>query len=378
MTLTRFLQTRAPLLLTLLLLTACGGSNASSTDGGGSQIDAGGIAESCSFENCNGCCDGDVCVAVVDDNNCGEAGSACETCTGEDACVAGSCVANNDCSDCSGCCFEGEVCLEGNTLSACGSSGDACVACPQGQGCNSDGECVATACDASNCAGCCTANGECLTDSLQTTNACGDDGAACQVCDSEAVSCTLGTCILDQPCLDFCDEGCCNAQGQCIVFDDQDPDTCGAAETCSACTGDLSCIDGSCTADPVWTVIVNSALISPTNADGEDWDQTLFSNPLPDPYITGALANDVLLDWATATIDNTLTPNWDEEESSYLQSDLLAEGLILNVRDSDGLGVFETIGACFVDITLDDLLAGTLTKASCEGASDIVLDFVQQ
>lgn len=385
MTLTRFITLRVPLLLTLVLLaTACSGDDASGTDGGVSQIDGGtgqidaGISVACSFETCDGCCDGDTCIETIDDTNCGDSGAACETCTGSDTCVAGSCVANIDCSDCSGCCFDGQVCLEGNARSACGASGDACVACPEGQGCNSDGQCVATTCDASNCAGCCTANGECLTDSLQTTNACGNEGAACQVCDSDAVSCTLGTCILDQPCLDFCDEGCCNAEGQCVVFDEQDPGTCGAAETCSACDTDLSCIDGVCTADPVWAVIVNSAIVSATNADGEDWDQTLFANPLPDVYVMGALADDVLLDWATATIDNTLTPNWDEEKSSYLQSELLAQGLILNVRDSDGLGVFETIGACNVDITLADLMAGSVTEASCGGASNIVIDFEQQ
>ena len=377
------LRSIPPILCTLLLLSltvACDKGDKGATDGGGTgaAADAAVISESCSFETCSGCCDGNTCIEDTDEANCGQPGMACQSCSGTDVCAAGTCTPiANDCSDCGGCCFEGQVCLEGNTKAACGSDGDSCMGCPAGEGCVS-GSCEAINCDASNCDGCCTANGECIANEQQATSACGKNGGACEVCPSDALSCTLGTCVLDQPCLDFCDEGCCTPSGQCIPFAEQDPNTCGAAETCSACDTDLSCLGGSCTADPVWTVIVKSAIIDATDAEGGDWDQGLFANPLPDPYVMGSLSEDLLLDWVTATIDDTLTPNWNETEGSYLQSELIAQGLNISVRDADGFGAFERIGDCLMAVSLAELNAGGKTKSSCGSSTQLVFEFVMQ
>ncbi len=372
--------------LLAVLAAACGsGDGTAGTDAGispsadAAKADAAEEPETCNFQNCTGCCDGNTCVEVVTNDKCGQPGAACQACTGDDTCVAGSCVPAQGCDNCEGCCFEGTVCLEGNTKAACGSDGDSCATCPSTQGCNSGGVCEEIICDETNCAnGCCTANGECITDAQQTTDACGKDSNACGVCEGGALSCTLGTCVMDQPCLDFCDDGCCTPDGQCIVFADQDADTCGAAETCFGCSDDLSCLEGSCTADPVWTVVVRSAVIAETDPDGGEWDQSIFTNALPDPFVMGALADDTFLDWITPTIDDTLTPNWNEPEGSYLQSDLVSQGLAISIRDSDGLGVFESIGNCYVSITQDNLNSGTKIQASCGSASNLELGFVQQ
>jgi hypothetical protein len=217
----------------------------------------------------------------------------------------------------------------------------------------------------------------CITAGEQTTGACGAGGEACEVCAAGASSCTQGTCVVDQPCLEFCTSGCCTASGQCIPYADQDQDECGGAsgpQVCGACTAQLSCVNGGCVADLAWRVSVVSAVIAPTEA-GADWDGALFTNPLPDPYAGLALANDTFLDGFTPTIDNTLTPNWNHPIGNYLQSDLIAQGVGINIRDSDGLGVFETIGNCTIAVTAQNIAAGFVIKAQCGYASNVRISF---
>ncbi len=374
-----------PLLLFVLLVWStspgCGKDDLKATDGGPridgaiGQADAAPAPVTCSFDNCDGCCEGNTCNTEASANKCGLGGQACQTCENGAECFSGTCaMPTTDCSDCDGCCLGGTQCLEGNVASACGALGDDCVTCADGEGCDGIGECVAIVCDDTNCAGCCTANGECISTQVQNVFECGKDGNACGTCSDEAIECVSGVCIEDQPCLEFCTEGCCTAQGQCIQYGEQDSATCGM-ETCASCTGDDSCLEGMCTPDQAWTITVNSAIVSAVDENGSAWDT--FSG-LPDPYVTGALTDDFIVDWATATIDNTLTPNWDEEEDSYLESDLITQGLEFNVLDSD-FASFETIGNCVMTITLADLMNGTKTLATCgDLVTNLVIDFAPQ
>jgi hypothetical protein len=299
-------------------------------------------------------------------------------CASNETCAAGQCVPIADCSNCDGCCLDGTQCLPGNTPSACGTGGDACQECTGGTGCDVDtGACVVTDCDASNCDGCCTPNGQCLGFDEQSFSVCGNAGDACAACDVSAVSCTQGTCVSDQPCLDFCTDGCCTDSGQCIPFAEQSAEQCGGEsgpEACTVCAPGLGCSTGACTGDTLWNVVVVSAVISP-DEDGAEWDSTVFTNPLPDPYAGIALSGDTFLDGFTQTIDNTVTPTWNHSFGNYLESDLLNQGLTVSVRDSDGGGIFETIGACTVSITIDDITNGSVTQAQCGHASNIVIRF---
>lgn len=144
------------------------------------------------------------------------------------------------------------------------------------------------------------------------------------------------------------------------------------------CTGDDSCIGGTCSADPAWVIIIDSAILSDEDENGSDWDTSFFSSALPDAYVTGALTKDVVVDWFTETVPDTITPNWDEAVSSYAQSDLIGEGLEFNVLDDDGLILFETIGNCIMTITLDDLNAGTKTIPCGPLVQALTIDFAQQ
>lgn len=355
-------------------VAGCGGDSSSGPDHPDSAV----VVDHCSFENCSGCCDGDTCVTGTDVDACGARGAACATCAGDETCTAGQCVPVADCSDCDGCCLNGTQCLPGNSPDACGRGGAACETCGTGEGCDLDtSACEAITCDATTCPdGCCTANGVCLIYGEQTIDACGKAGAACETCSPGASTCSAGTCVLDQPCLDYCTNGCCTAQGQCIAYADQSASTCGGdtgPEMCMAC-GTLSCVTGACSADRAWRVSIVSAVIAPTK-DGAAWDQTVFTNPLPDPYVGIALADDTFLDWLSPKIDNTLTPTWNYAFGNYNESDLLAQGLLVNIRDSDGLGVYESIGACIVAITPQALQSGTVTQATCGYATNVVISF---
>ena len=129
----------------------------------------------------------------------------------------------------------------------------------------------------------------------------------------------------------------------------------------------------------MWRIVVRSAVIDPTDAEGGDWDQTFFGNALPDPYVLGALSEDNFYDWVTDTIDDTLTPVWDEAKDTYAQADLLSQGMIFEIRDSDGLGVFETISACLVSIDQADLDAGSITLLTCgDKVTNFVFDLVEE
>lgn len=352
----------------LLVAAACGGSEPPPN------------TTQCTFENCSGCCDGDQCVETPTATACGDGGGACTACGAGETCAGGQCVAVADCSNCDGCCIGGTQCVPGNTVSACGSGGETCTTCGVGFGCNGDtGDCEPIRCDASNCNGCCTANGVCLTVDQQTTNACGTGGDACEVCSAGASGCVQGTCVVDQPCLSVCTDGCCTASGQCIPFAQQDSNQCGGdtgPETCGTCSAQLSCVGGGCIADISWKVSLVSAEI--LQRSDTAWDTGPLTNPLPDPYGGISLTGDTFLDGFTPTIDNTLTPNWNHSFGNYVQSELLAQGLSVVIRDSDGLGLFETIGSCNVAITTAHLSAGRVVQATCGvWARNVVLSFAR-
>jgi hypothetical protein len=371
-------------LLTIASLVLLGGASigcgddTSATDGGNAIDAGGGDPTVCNFLTCEGCCDGNVCNKDASKSKCGLNGRACQICEGADECFSGSCAPpTTTCDGCTGCCLGGSQCLAGDDQAACGTGNGACESCPAGQGCEG-GACVAVECNATTCAtGCCTANGQCVQTGEQSLASCGKGGNACEVCDTDSLSCTSGTCVIDQACLDFCSDGCCTAQGQCLLYANQNPTSCGLAGQCSACTGTDSCVDGTCGPDQAWVITVKSAIIASLDENGAEWD--FFGNSDPDPFVAGALTDDLIVDWTTTTILNTFTPNWDEEVGAYLESDLLAQGLEFNVNDNDNLPVFEIMGNCVMTLTLGDLNAGTKTLANCGPlVTNLVIEFAKQ
>ena len=193
--------------------------------------------------------------------------------------------------------------------------------------------------------------------------------------------------MLDQPCLDFCNGGCCTAQGQCIPFDDQvQEDTCGTT-TCAPCAGDLSCIAGTCTEDPVWEITIRNLIIAPLDPDGDEWDGFFSTTgPEPDPYVKSGLDDPAIgffPQGLTDRITDTHTPNWTaatQRTYSHLESTLVEKGLKFQIRDYDGaLPPAEQVGNCTSPISMADLSAGTKTIATCgESVTNLRIDFALQ
>ncbi|MBL4633988.1 MAG: hypothetical protein JKY56_08950 [Kofleriaceae bacterium] len=385
----------APLFSLLLVAIAAIGCSAdpAQVNGGGdggtridamARPDAGDQPETCNFTNCDGCCDGNVCNTTASESNCGVRGQTCQTCESGDECFSGSCATPTATCDeaCDGCC-EGNQCLQGNMTAVCGSLGNSCVACPDGMTCDAQGACEAAAvCDSTSCPdGCCREDGMCIATQAQSLSGCGTGGAVCGMCSNDATECVSGICVEDQPCLEFCNDGCCTSSGQCIGYGAQTSTVCGETGTCSSCSGNDSCVGGMCTLDTVWTITIDSAVVSNVDENGSTWDfVTIFEDKivgLPDPYVTGALTNDVIVDWATQTIPNTITPNWNRSVDSYRQSDLTNEGLEFNVIDLDGI-TFEFIGNCIMTITEVELMSGSKNISCGPLVSDLTIDFAPQ
>jgi hypothetical protein len=116
------------LLLSLAVWISCGGDDSTGPDN-----------EPCGPDTCDGCCQGDTCVAGSEDSACGSGGEACESCSAESTCEQGSCVALACAETCAGCC-EGGVCQTGEAAQACGSGGAECTACATGDTCQ-EGAC---------------------------------------------------------------------------------------------------------------------------------------------------------------------------------------------------------------------------------------------
>lgn len=144
------------------------------------------------FQTCNGCCNelGE-CRPGNDFFECGFAGNLCGICAGE--CENQECTQPCGPENCDGCC-EGTVCLSGVTANACGVFGETCSDCSAlDQNCEvATGVCVESDTCADTCSGCC--DGEtCLPSSEQT---CGSSGAACVSC-AGAEICTPNGCAVE-------------------------------------------------------------------------------------------------------------------------------------------------------------------------------------
>ncbi|HEY1691774.1 MAG TPA: hypothetical protein VGG39_06415 [Polyangiaceae bacterium] len=197
----------------------------------------------CDSANCAGCCEGTVCLAGSDPNECGFGGESCQqcetsglVCTSEQ-CEPGPCGPEN----CTGCCF-GQECITGTNPTACGAKGQVCTNCSaSGETCEptggNGGQCIGQpTCSAANCNGCCQGN-VCLPGN--SSGACGEFGQACSNCQSTEGFCQVqpsggGICQGSIGCGPQNCPGCCEGQA-CVQG--TDPNACGiGGQSCADCT----------------------------------------------------------------------------------------------------------------------------------------------
>ena len=167
------------------------------------------------------------------------------------------------CADtCDGCC-DGEDCLAGDEAAACGAAGGECIACEETQNCV-DGACADKA---DNGAGC-EAEADCLsgfcTDDVCCDAACGGECETCGLAENIGVctpydentdpegECAAATCVDST----LTPAGACDGAGACAAAEEAPccPYKCGDAACLDACTGDEDCCDGATCVDDACVV----------------------------------------------------------------------------------------------------------------------------
>jgi hypothetical protein len=351
----------------------------------GTSCQAGRCTTVCNFDTCKeGCCEGNTCVEEISDAQCGNKGLKCKACQSPKSCdlAIGDCAGPaSGCEDCKGCCQD-DKCFDGDMAGACGKGGGACDICdPKTEQCG-EGSCEPIPkCDFGNCAeGCCTAAKECIDFDKQDLDQCGREAQPCSPC-SDAIACTIGFCVKDQPCFSYCTEGCCTLAGQCIGFGDQDTDQCGKeAALCVPCGESLSCLAGVCQTNPVWQIEVAQVVLTELDPDDNPWDY-FPQEPPPDVYVWMGVGS---ASGTSDTISNTITPCWECDPAydgtvlTAAQSELTNNSLKISVRDSDLIG-YEEAGSCSMTITSAILSSGSHVVSQCgPNVSDLKILFIKQ
>ncbi|HEY3817437.1 MAG TPA: hypothetical protein VGL81_09715 [Polyangiaceae bacterium] len=207
----------------------------------------------CGPQNCQGCCEGNACLPGFDPTACGSFGEVCsdclefgESCGGFDAGFGQQCTFEQTCSaqNCPGCCA-GNTCLQGNDPAACGTNGQLCADCTSkdqtclggsdaGFGGGSCGTAPPPVCDAKTCpTGCCDGT-LCLPGNLDSF--CGTGGGICTNCGAAKKTCTAQACVGAAPTCDATNcQGCCDQNNACQPgFIDTECGESGAS--CQDCT----------------------------------------------------------------------------------------------------------------------------------------------
>ncbi len=247
--------------------------------------------ETCTPQNCPGCCRGNTCETGTADLGCGTGGAACEACTDGKRCTGGKCEQKCGPDNCTGCC-DGDTCKTGTDKDSCGGGGVACASCtavgPTFVCANK--QCADQNCQASCPTGCCTSAGcQPGTD----TTACGTGGGACAACDYG--------------------------------------ERCGTTRACEL--------------DPlgVWDLHVAFVSIPTKNKSGASWD---VNKGAPDPYAVfySSLGN-VSHTAKTAEFEDTYLPFWEQITLKQIQARELMNNVSFEVWDSD-LQFDDLIGGC--------------------------------
>ncbi len=220
-------------------LDSCGGCCA-----GASCVDA------LEFPNCGVSAAGD-CVScdVATADGCAAGACSCgggPSCGASETCVDGACRVECTPDTCDGCC-NGEICVAEPSLTQCGVAGEACQACRPGRAdacifgvcqCGTDFECPdGSACTDGRCVcigAACMLGGACVPNDQPSS--CGDAGGTCTVCDAQADRCTDGVCT--------CGTGpACGPEEECM----------GGACRCDGviCGAGLRCIGRFCECDTI-------------------------------------------------------------------------------------------------------------------------------
>jgi hypothetical protein len=264
-------------------------------------------------------------------------------------------------ANCDGCCRD-DQCQPGDATNACGKDGAGCQVCTGQQACTASGACKEP-CGPNNCRGCCDGD-TCVEGNADTK--CGGDGAACTACGS-GLTCSGQQCI-DASCQATCTSGCCSASG-C------EPGTaataCGVGGgACVDCGFGRQCGAGSCVIDPnaLWDFYVSFAVIPEMDSTGASWD-TLAGQP--DPYLLAySSEGDSFHTGQTTTLTDSLYPFWAETPLLGVKASELMANLSFELWDSD-VDFDDYIGGCQIPLT-PAVFDGSLQNYVCPASATSV------
>lgn len=277
-----------------------------------------------SGSGCDGCINAaGICESGEFDDACGRGGSPCLVCDAPAECAEGVCEEPPQCgpSNCDGCC-DGDTCVASPTDDACGTDGSECTAC------GTEASCIGGACELpceETCFGCCNADGTCVEDGDSNDAACGLFGLSCETCVGDQF-CDFGICS-SPTCVESCD-GCCIGD---TCYDGFEEAQCGYQETCEVCSAGQTCNGLDCTLNPLtqWQVVLLDGEVTNMQPGGGTWDA--FGGA-PDPYLDIAE-----LEFESSVVDNTVDPVWFETVTTGTLAADLMDPLTFRMRDSDVL-----------------------------------------
>ncbi|MFO0741912.1 MAG: hypothetical protein U0270_38805 [Labilithrix sp.] len=265
-----------------------------------------------------------------------------------------SCTADN----CQGCCRE-DRCVEGKTEDACGRSGLACQTCSAVQKCTEEGQCHEP-CGPNNCKGCCDGD-NCIPG--ETTDKCGGAGEACTKCDADnpELVCADQKCI-DGSCKATCTQGCCTATG---CQPGTTAQACGInAGACVTCGYGKQCTNHACVLDTssLWDVVVTGADIPAKKLNDSDWDPFYGA---PDPFVKlySNLGADSHTGQTAFQTDN-LHPAWTTEVPlKGISAKELMNNLSFEIWDDD-FDYDDQVGGCKIGISAANF-SGVVQQVTC-------------
>lgn len=170
-------------------------------------------------------------------------------------------------------------------------------------------------------------------------------------------------------------EGCC-AGDFCITSTSTGQNACGLnGAACDVCTACETCESGACTVSPSsrWRLTCVSADISPTRPSGFEWDAG--NNPDPRCQLVSGTTSSTPMYWPY----NTVAPSWTgfNQASILLTASALTSGeWTATVVDCDGTGCVTTEQICAATgqaLAGSDLQSGTYSFSSLGSCNTLTL-----
>lgn len=179
-----------------------------------------------------------------------------------------------------------------------------------------------------------------------------------------------------QPCSSATCDGCCDGN---TCLSGTSGGACGSSgESCTDCGVHGICENSganTCQIDPnsKWNIVAVRAVIPDLKENGDAWD---IGGGAPDPFARAYDDDDDELG-SSATIDNTFTPEWNENVAEAVRADSIGD-VVIQLVDND-VGSDDNIGRCSLPLfSYDAFVSGEERNITCNDASGYQLTLLME